>query len=149
MKHQLMYCLWICAAFNLTVRAQRIPPKEKALTIPNEDAPAHIGRVVKINYQSYKTADNGKILRIYRTTKHPEKSLMLRLNGQSRKKILLEILTRRKLNKEIKSPLDTSITAIGKIILYNGYPIMKISRASDVYLGADLKVDQPLPDSNH
>jgi len=114
--------------------AQQISPQ----VISAENAAGYVGKIVKLNAGSYRTRDDGQTLLI-----NTKQGLTLVLKGDIRKKIKNDIKARRELNTQIKSPLDTSITATGRIILRQGRLIMQISRASDIYLGADLKVQEP------
>jgi hypothetical protein len=125
---------FICMFYLLS--AQQISPE----VINAEHAAEYMGKIVKINATSYQTRDDGQTLTLLINTKQ---RLTLVLNDESRKKIKKDTKARRELNTQIKSPLDTSITATGRIILRGGHLIMQVSRASDVYLGADLKIEKP------
>lgn len=138
-KIYLLCCVLLWLTFE-PVKAQATKPQSKVPTIASEEAFKHIGSVVKLNCEVYTSADHGQTLFINMNTKRPERLLTLTLTGEARKKTLTEMRIRRELNRQIKSPLDTSITATGKIVLYNGYLQMLVSHASDIYLGADLNV---------
>lgn len=113
------------------------------ITVPLKDASKHVGTIIKINCQRYHTTDNGRTLTFRLDPKPPAKSLTISLTGDARKKILTEMQGRRELNRQIKSPLDTSLTVTGKIHFINGRLIMVVSRPADIYLGADLQLERP------
>ncbi|SDD96844.1 hypothetical protein SAMN05216464_103192 [Mucilaginibacter pineti] len=142
-KIHLLCYLFIWVSLFESVSAQVTSTQLKVPTIAIGDASRYIGSMVKLNCDEYKTVDDGKTLSIYMKVRHQEKSLMLILTGESRKKAFDEMRIRRRLNSEVKQPLDTSITATGKIVSYNNHLRIVITRAKDVYLGADLKVEQP------
>lgn len=118
--------------------------KEKIFpTIKLADASKHIGKIVKINCEVYTTTDDDKTLVIDKDANTPGKALTLMLTGESRKSLLKEMRIRRELNKQIKQALDTSITAAGKIVIYQSRLHMVVRQPTDVYLGADLELQKP------
>jgi len=117
-------------------------PRLTQTTIPLADASKHVGEIIKINCQRYQTTDNGRTLTFRLDAKNPAKALVISLNGRGRKRILTEMQARREINRQVASPLDTSLTASGKIIIVNGRLTMVVSRPADIYLGADLQIER-------
>ena len=111
-------------------------------TVPLADASKHVGEIIKINCQRYHTTDNGRTVTFNLVPNRPAKSLIISLTGEARKNMLTAIHARRELNRQIKSPLDTSLTATGKIVFVNGRLMMVVGRPADIYLGADLQIER-------
>lgn len=112
-------------------------------TVPLEEASKYVGKIIKLNCPRYHATDNGRTVIFRLDPNRPAKSLTISLTGEARKNILTAMRARRDLNRQVKSPLDTSLTASGKIILVNGRLTMVVSRPADIYLGADLKIERP------
>ena len=111
-------------------------------TVPLEEASKYVGKIIKVNCPRYHTIDNGRTITLKLDPKHPAKSLVISLTGRARKRILTEMHARREINRQVASPLDTSLTASGKIIIVNGRLTMVVSRPADIYLGADLQIER-------
>ncbi|MHA4895748.1 hypothetical protein ACXZ1K_13425 [Pedobacter sp. PWIIR3] len=135
--------LSICIAFNNPVDAQLVQSALKVTPIKVEDAARYIGKLVSVNYSTHRTVDDGKSLLISRKVIAKEKPLTIVVTGEARKQLLDDQRFRRKLNTQVKSPLDTSITAIGKIVLYQGQLKMLVDNPKKVYMGVDLFLDTP------
>jgi hypothetical protein len=112
-------------------------------TVGLEEVSKHVGKIIKINCQHYQTTDNGRTVTFRLHGKRSTNLVLISLTGKSRQSILTQIQIRRDLNRQIKSALDTSLTAAGKIIFANGHLTMLVSRPADIYLGADLQPEQP------
>nr|WP_067060341.1 hypothetical protein [Mucilaginibacter sp. L294] len=111
--------------------------------VPVGDASKYIGKTIKLNCKQYQTLDDGRTVTFILEPDRPAKPVMISLSGEPRKKLLTDMRDRRKLNREIASSLDTSLTATGKIILIKGHLTMVVSRSPDIYLGADLQIQRP------
>ncbi|MGY3211811.1 hypothetical protein [Mucilaginibacter sp. HD30] len=112
-------------------------------TVPLEEVSKYTDKIIKVNCLRYHTIDNGRTITFKLDSKHPAKSLVISLTGTARKKILTAMQARRDLNRQVESPLDTSLTATGKIILINGRLTMIVRRPADISLGADLQIERP------
>lgn len=112
-------------------------------TITARDATKYIGKTVKLNCNHYQTIDDGQTVTFILKPDRPAKPVVIRLTGDARKKLLSDMRDRRDLNRQVASPLDTSLTATGKIVLVKGSLTMVISNASNIYLGADLQIERP------
>ena len=118
-------------------------PGQIQKTIPLEAATKYVGKIIKVNCPHYQTIDNGRTVTFRLDPKRPAKSLTISLTGEARKNIVTAMRDRRELNRQVKSALDTSLTATGKIYLVNGRLTMVVSRPADIYLGADLQIELP------
>jgi hypothetical protein len=113
------------------------------ITVPLEDASNHVGKIIKVNSPRYHTIDDGRKLTFILEPNRQAKSVTISLTGEARKNILTAICARRGLNRQVKSPLDTSLTVTGKIVSVKGQLVMVISHKADIYLGADLQLERP------